>query len=582
MTYPERENIDRWFFDFYEGNLSPQQVEALETFLEDHPDLVEDFHAWGESNFEADTSFSTEFDRIPQLLKKESRFKMAYALYGLALILSASPFIQRFTLNPSSENSTLPLAINSAAINAKSQTKTDKLKVIEAKQEENNETGSFGNLNRINSQKTSFTNQAEERIRINEANSLVEEITTNIISKENISDALVANTSSEESISLLTENKNELPVYLTNSEEIETRNIASTLPQLAQKTALLTDEADQSVLNENKEMANRETIKISLGSFKMRPIYRALSKISTGLAYIPDISYALPEMNQADVMISNIGAISQTRYQQSATARWMETNEQQKISNQITLDGYSRSARMGVGVQFNHHYFGNGALTQYDGALILSPKIALTRTLSLEPAARIKFGNYRVDGNKIPSYNNQFVEYQTGEQQLINFDTTASIGRNLLYRDLDAGITLNSSRGYVGVQAENITGHFNDIFSNQENDYQHAKMRVSGIAGTQFISQNQRLSFAPYVYSTWKAGTLSSFVGFSASIYGLKLGGSVGHLQQTAQIGYQSKHFGIIAQTSIQQRFTQARFTHQLMLRINTETSKKTRRYITL
>ncbi|MFM7757570.1 MAG: hypothetical protein ACKO6J_01435, partial [Crocinitomicaceae bacterium] len=87
MTYPERENIDRWFFDFYEGNLSPQQVEALETFLEDHPDLVEDFHAWGESNFEADTSFSTEFDRIPQLLKKESRFKMAYALYGLALIL---------------------------------------------------------------------------------------------------------------------------------------------------------------------------------------------------------------------------------------------------------------------------------------------------------------------------------------------------------------------------------------------------------------------------------------------------------------------------------------------------------------
>jgi hypothetical protein len=174
------------------------------------------------------------------------------------------------------------------------------------------------------------------------------------------------------------------------------------------------------------------------------------------------------------------------------------------------------------------------------------------------------------------------VEYQTGEQQLINFDTTANIGRNLLYRDLDAGFTLNSSRGYVGVQAENITGHFNDIFSNQENEYQHAKLRVSGIAGTQFLSQNQRLSFAPYVYSTWKTGNFNSFVGFSASIYGLKLGGSISQSQQTAQIGYQSKRFGILAQSSVQQRLTQPRYTHQLMLRINTETSKKTRRYITL
>jgi hypothetical protein len=107
-------------------------------------------------------------------------------------------------------------------------------------------------------------------------------------------------------------------------------------------------------------------------------------------------------------------------------------------------------------------------------------------------------------------------------------------------------------------------------------------LRVSGIAGTQFLSQNQRLSFAPYVYSTWKTGNFNSFVGFSASIYGLKLGGSISQSQQTAQIGYQSKRFGILAQSSVQQRLTQPRYTHQLMLRINTETSKKTRRYITL
>ncbi|MBM3418404.1 MAG: hypothetical protein FJY17_05715, partial [Bacteroidetes bacterium] len=97
MTYPERENIDRWFFDFYEGNLTPQQAEALEVFLEDHPDLMIDFMAWGETSYQADETLSTEFDIIPLLLKKEPRFKAAYALYGLSLMLSALIFIQYYT-----------------------------------------------------------------------------------------------------------------------------------------------------------------------------------------------------------------------------------------------------------------------------------------------------------------------------------------------------------------------------------------------------------------------------------------------------------------------------------------------------
>jgi len=40
------ENIDRWLFEYTEGNLSSAQVEQLENFLFLHPDLNIDLESW--------------------------------------------------------------------------------------------------------------------------------------------------------------------------------------------------------------------------------------------------------------------------------------------------------------------------------------------------------------------------------------------------------------------------------------------------------------------------------------------------------------------------------------------------------
>jgi len=591
MTYPERENIDRWFFDFYEGNLTPQQAEALEVFLEDHPDLMMDFMAWGETSYQADETLSTEFDRTHLLLKKEPRFKAAYALYGLSLMLSALIFIKYYTTGFPPGNSPTLSSLNHTKVSKNNSVSGTPNKSVFSEPRhshiaEQSETSVLTNNLKYepikgdkvplkNPQKyiaTALSNSkhpvqpppAENSLRY-----LIGESEQHRLGEENsiqrdlgMSEQTLANSTAQD-----------IPAIVLGS--------ASPLPVELKGTAFTNDE-DFGETNDKTSLTTRKKFSLNIVKMRIQPLIRKIEKLSTGLTYIPDISYALPELSQTDVMISNTGAISQLRYQQTAVARWMDEGTQQKISNQVTIDGYSRLARSGLALQLNHHYFGNGALSQYDGAFIISPKIALKRTLSLEPAVRIKFGGYRLDANKIASYNNQFIEFQTGEQQLVNFDTSLSIGSQLLYRDLDLGVTLNSTRGYVGLQAENITGHFNDIFSNKENNYQHASLELSGIAGTQFLSQRQRLSFAPFVYSTWKIGKFHSFVGFSASIYGVKVGGSVSHSQQTVQLGYQSKRFGILAQSSLQKQQAHMRFTHQLMLRINSETSKKQRRYITL
>ena len=49
MISPNRENIDRWLFDYTEGNLSADQEYMLENYLLNNPDLEVDLDAWQEA-----------------------------------------------------------------------------------------------------------------------------------------------------------------------------------------------------------------------------------------------------------------------------------------------------------------------------------------------------------------------------------------------------------------------------------------------------------------------------------------------------------------------------------------------------
>jgi hypothetical protein len=46
MNFPNRENIDRWLFDFTEGNLSAEQETILDNYILNNPDIEIDLDAW--------------------------------------------------------------------------------------------------------------------------------------------------------------------------------------------------------------------------------------------------------------------------------------------------------------------------------------------------------------------------------------------------------------------------------------------------------------------------------------------------------------------------------------------------------
>ena len=49
MSNPSFSNIDRWFFELVEGNLTPEQEAQLKAFLLLHPELEIDLDAWEDS-----------------------------------------------------------------------------------------------------------------------------------------------------------------------------------------------------------------------------------------------------------------------------------------------------------------------------------------------------------------------------------------------------------------------------------------------------------------------------------------------------------------------------------------------------
>ena len=46
MSGPSFENIDRWLFEYVEGNLTNEQIRQLEAFLLDHPEFDLDLDSW--------------------------------------------------------------------------------------------------------------------------------------------------------------------------------------------------------------------------------------------------------------------------------------------------------------------------------------------------------------------------------------------------------------------------------------------------------------------------------------------------------------------------------------------------------
>ena len=541
MTSPNFDNIDKWLFDYTEGNLSIKQESMLENYILNHPELEVDLDMWRLSNIKSSTSFVNDIE----VAKKTYAINSYYVvnLIGVILILLIGPQDHFESINKMIYSESFSKAQNVTNLNNPS---IDQNKVVTLIETQDIDDPTIQYLS-LNSQNNTLL----------EENSYLADISDENYSESRFTDVNpgISHYSDAPVLSKLPYNF-DLKLNYSNSNS----QIHKDLDNIAK------DDNSLSIKFKTKKLISK--------------IDKLLAK-NVALSNYRDHYYLIPEISSLDVNLSSTGSVSQSRFQSVSRMRWFNT-EQHKYSQQLSFDTYARSIRSGVGAQLNYESYADGTIQDWNAAIIVSPKIALSRNILLEPVAKLKMGNKLLDINKVE--NNSMAIFNSTSPQMFSYDTSQNIGRKLWYRDLDLGLTLNTNMFYFGIQATNVLAHSEDIYQNNQNETYRTPTVLSMFAGTQYVSRNEKLSFHPYVYFRTINKENDYYAGFSLDLDKVFMGASYDFSNQyTGSLGLSLDRFALIIQStkSFNPYLSQNLYTHQLTLRFNSDVSKKTRRYIT-
>ena len=568
MNIPNRENIDRWLFDWTEGNLSPSQEMQLEEFLIENPDLSIDADAWDAATV---SSIPFAYDNQASLKKRKKRVFAYWQFYALILLIAAGGTSLYFSYK--TETQQIAAKSSNTSKSPISKITTTPLKNNDS-QEPITIQSPISNEGRQN-----FYEAPSYQVSLNKQN---EYINTNTLpySSENEKVTFDDNTIT---------NSNEMAVQpvipIEKIELIDKLDVSavSSEPLIAADEIIQSENGNgNGYENENKKLSRK---KINMPRLKLNSSSQLSKWVKKDLTNTnqKDRVYALSEKSNLDLNNSFVGNISQLKFQSMSTVRWIDIAEQQKISQQISFDGYLREAKAGLGIISNYSNFSNGLIQDWNLNLIYAPKLAINRYLTIEPSMKYTFGKKVLNSSKV--INNSTVEVETNQLETFSIDPNQAIGKNLWYRDLGAGLIINAGPIYFGGQVNNLLNHQDNLYSNDYTSIRRANRELTLVGGTDFNSKNGNFTFSPYIFHTIFGSQSSTYLGASIQLKSFLIGGSYQtNGSSSGMIGLHKDRFSLLCQTSYaSSSYTQSKsFIHQLTIRINSNISKKTRRYLYL
>jgi hypothetical protein len=562
VNIPNRENIDRWLFDWTEGNLSPSQEMQLEEFLIQNPDLSIDVDAWDAATV---SSIPFAYDNQASLKKRKKRVFAYWQFYALILLIATGGTSLYFSFKTETQQ-----------IAAKtSNTSKSPISKIATTPTKNNDSQDLITTNSpiSNSGRQNFYEAPSYQASLNK---YTENINTNALpyssEKEKVSfDNNTITNSIEMAIQPIIPIEN---IELTDKLDVSAVSIEPSI----EADEIIQSEGENEDKKLSRKKINLPTLKLNSSSKLSKWVKKDLTNTNQ-----KDRVYALSEKSNLDLNNSFVGNISQLKFQSMSTVRWIDIADQQKISQQISFDGYLREAKAGLGIISNYSNFSNGLIQDWNLNLIYAPKLAINRYLTIEPSMKYTFGKKVLNSSKV--INNSTVEVETNQLETFSIDPNQAIGKNLWYRDLGAGLIINAGPIYFGGQVNNLLKHQDNLYSNDYTSIRRADRELTLVGGTDFNSKNGNFTFSPYIFHTIFGSQSSTYLGASIHLKSFLIGGSYQtNGSSSGMIGLHKDRFSLLCQTSYaSSSYTQSKsFIHQLTIRINSNISKKTRRYLYL
>ena len=551
-------NIDRWLFELVEGNLSPEQIAQLESFLMQHPELDVDKDMWELTKVE---SHNYVYPHQQKFIKRRPLgIYMSLGFASIAAVISlgffnfysSPPFGEEMnTLLITSTFDSDILPHNKISIENKISKSEAKLNYSEMEStifvSQNQNFKTVFETTEIGIQKGIKNNLTDRTLESN--TNQINQITSNEVQKTNID-------LKEKEIGLVsfeTEKAKEI-AYSSSNEEFGNKTFSS----------------------QNNVRFAQSDYKMSFGS-KLSKMGRTIQRMldnPVALKNTKDPYYHVPGMQTIDVNFGAVGTFLATRVQTVSRAQWLGENNQQ-FMNQISVDGYSYGMRGGLGFQLNQNYYGKGEIVNYNASLIYSPKFSISRNIVLEPSVKFKMGNKGINSGQIQT--GSIVEYDRMNLQEFYSNGSEPLGKSLWYKDLGLGLMLNTKWFFVGVQQDNLFRHFDNIYSSDITNQRRMEKHFVGTIGTDYESKKENITVSPYFVYQQK-GTLSEgWLGANMKLRWLTFGGAVSsNLEPAASIGLKFDQFMIAynADYTQSQYLNGPQLSHQLTLRFISKHSR--------
>jgi hypothetical protein len=616
MSNPSFSNIDLWLFELAEGNLSPEQIEQLELFLLNHPELDVDRDVWEMAKVD---KIPVEYPEAANLQKKR-RPVAAFAFAALFLLLIGTGSFMAWNGNFNSFSESDLQAQNAQVKSLLQQ------RVKELQSQTRNQGATDGLAEHVAFGKLSL-NDIEELTHGNADNSTIfNGVTTNsetaqtfiagtnpTTSENGNSNGFTNGSSTINSTIAIIPHSNgsnnfELSQNVTaqafnNSENVTNSQNSSYDSELSDRLAN-TDEVGEKnfyvrepsevkiyegrVWKEPKSTWSDRSVGSSSGSSSRKSFKDRFNKFTRSLERMMnspialknsrDPHYHVPGKTANDINFSSAGTLIATRVQTMSRLQWQgEANEQ--LMNQISADGYSYGMRGGWGVQLNHQWYQDGGIQVAQAAFTYSPKISVSNWFSIEPSVRVKMGNKRLNSEVMQS--TDAVEIDRGNTREFYANGAAPIGRSLWYKDLGLGLLVNTKWFFAGVQGDNLFRYKDNLYSTNWSDPRRAENQFTATLGSDWVSRNEKLSLSPYVVYQHNENLSEVWAGANFAYKWFNIGvATSNNLEPAASIGMKFDHFSMHYNADYTQStmLNKKALSHQLTIRFIANSSSVNKR----
>lgn len=551
MSNPSFSNIDRWLFELKEGNLTEEQIALLEAFLIQHPELDIDEDMWDLAHVEAEAVVYPHQDKL--IKKRPVGWYWASATAASVAIIVGAAFF----------NGTEGIY-----------QKTD---LLATNEDFSGQTLSTSNMANETADVNSNKQQIQFTFDPSELNTMLGELNSSFNAQDNMPycNVILPNTFQDfnstgfnSKIAIAALNPSDASANFRTIGD-KKRYIYGGLEEVGDE-----EEFEPWTLNRKHEL-NRKSWQEKLRSTK-RKIQRMVDN-PVALKNLKDPQYLVPGLAPTDVNFSSVGTLLATRVQTTSRYQWLgQSNEQ--LSNQIQVDGYAYAIRGGIGLQVNQSMYANNGIQNTSAAITYSPKFSVSRNVVIEPGLRFKMGQKSIHADKLEL--GGLVEDDRSNARQFYHENANAFGKSLWYKDLGASLMMNTKWFYVGMQADNLLRHDDNVYGDVN---RRADRHYMVTIGTDYENTKETMGLSPYIVYQKYENLSEAWVGANYRYQWMTVGAAVSsNLEPAASLGIKFKHVLVTYSSDYthSMALNKNALSHQLTLRFLSNPSRFGRRLL--